>query len=609
MSSAYHPQSDGSMERANRTVTQMIWNCVSLDQKDWVARLPGIEYAINMACSDSTGYSLFFLNMGRTPSSMLWDSPTDKNYPGVKNFALCVKTAIMSAHDSILASCVKQTRDANKHHCEAPFAQDDLLVPKFVGPYKIVRDFGNNSYQIDLPSELKQWGLHPVFHASLLCAHVPNDDRLFPGRLHSQVGLTAEPDNEWKIKGIVAHKGKGRDTIFKVEWATGDKTWVPYGDALNYKAALQDYLDILGVKSMSQLPMSQIENKDKGMEMFIGSLTADLVRLGQRNKVKGWDIPEISPRFPPQHSGLSHTCSLSRGHSSLSCLNPHHSLDKPAMAPEVIINIGTYNFDAMKASPLQLTIQDLVDSNDVVLDRSQVLCCCVLAEMVKKKAGAVPTDQPMPLGYEYLAFPYIDETTGHWKVPSKIIKINDLLPVVPMQKVKPLSAIERAELEELKEWELLENRRRREREKKIQKRKMNLNLTKKFDKQQAKDVRAINHAFCGVRPLKTSLCSHAGPSHSSPIPMPSSSTTTSFSTTPSTSSIHKPTLSAAMKPFMPQSMAPDVAMSSSALSSSNLASLKFHKKDGALKGPKGTAQPMDVDDPEEDGLLNYKDDA
>ncbi len=169
MSSAYHPQSDGSTERANCTVTQMIRNCVSLDQKDWVARLPGIEYAINMARSDSTGYSPFFLNTGRTPSSMLWDSPTDKNYPRVKNFALRVKTAIMSAHDSILASHVKQTRDANKHRREAPFAQDDLvyvstqnitllkglarkLAPKVVGPYKITRDFGNNSYQIDHPS-------------------------------------------------------------------------------------------------------------------------------------------------------------------------------------------------------------------------------------------------------------------------------------------------------------------------------------------------------------------------------------------------------------------------------------------------------------------------
>ncbi|KAK0235245.1 hypothetical protein EDD85DRAFT_792110 [Armillaria nabsnona] len=296
--------------------------------------------------------------------------------------------------------------------------------------------------------------------------------------------------------------------------------------------------------------MSQIENKDKGMEMFIGSLTMDLVRLGQCNKVKRWDIPEILPHFPPQHSGLPYTCLLSY---------------KAIMASKVIINIGAYNLDAMKALPLQLTIQDLVNSNNIVLDCSQVLHCCILAEIVKKKAGTVSTNQLMLLGYEYLAFPYINKTTGHWKVPSKIIKINDLLPIVSMQK--------------------------------------------KFDKQQAKGIQAINYAFHSVQPLKTGLCSYAGPSHLSPIPVPSLLTTTSSSTTPSISSIHKPTLSATTKPFMPQSMAPDVAKSLSALSSSNLAGLKFHKKDGDPKGLKGTEQAMDVDDPEEDSLLNYKDNA
>ncbi len=72
------------------------------------------------------------------------------------------------------------------------------------------------------------------------------------------------------------------------------------------------------------------------------------------------------------------------------------------MASEIIINIGAYCFNVMKAVPLQLTIQDLVNSNDVVLDHSQVLCCCILAKLVKKKAGAVSTNQLMPLGYEYL---------------------------------------------------------------------------------------------------------------------------------------------------------------------------------------------------------------
>ena len=49
LSSAYHPQSDGSTERANRTITQMLRQCVHPNQKDWVAKLPAIEFAINSA--------------------------------------------------------------------------------------------------------------------------------------------------------------------------------------------------------------------------------------------------------------------------------------------------------------------------------------------------------------------------------------------------------------------------------------------------------------------------------------------------------------------------------------------------------------------------------
>jgi hypothetical protein len=42
LSSAYHPQSDGSTERANRTITQMLRQCVHPNQQDWVPKLPVI---------------------------------------------------------------------------------------------------------------------------------------------------------------------------------------------------------------------------------------------------------------------------------------------------------------------------------------------------------------------------------------------------------------------------------------------------------------------------------------------------------------------------------------------------------------------------------------
>ena len=105
----------------------MIRGCISPDQKDWVAKLPGIEFAINLARSESTGFSPFFLNTGRMPRAMVWNSPTDTSYPGVRKFALRVKHAVMSAHDAIIAARVKQTCDANRRRRPSLFAANDLV--------------------------------------------------------------------------------------------------------------------------------------------------------------------------------------------------------------------------------------------------------------------------------------------------------------------------------------------------------------------------------------------------------------------------------------------------------------------------------------------------
>jgi hypothetical protein len=48
------------------------------------------------------------LNNGRMPRSMIWDYSCQDEFPGVRNFALQRKLALMEAHDSILAACVKQ---------------------------------------------------------------------------------------------------------------------------------------------------------------------------------------------------------------------------------------------------------------------------------------------------------------------------------------------------------------------------------------------------------------------------------------------------------------------------------------------------------------------
>ena len=154
MSSAYHPQTDGSMERANCTVTQLLRQCVSPNQKDWVAKLPAIWFAIHSARLASTGYPPFFLNNGQMPRTFIWNSACESEYPTIQGFALKKKLALMSAHDSILAAQVKQIHDTNRKWWEVLFKKGDFiylstknisffeglaqkLIPKYIGPYKM----------------------------------------------------------------------------------------------------------------------------------------------------------------------------------------------------------------------------------------------------------------------------------------------------------------------------------------------------------------------------------------------------------------------------------------------------------------------------------------
>jgi hypothetical protein len=290
----------------------MIRQCIHPNQKDWVTKLPAIEFAINSARSASTGYAPFFLNFGRMPRAMIWNDATSKEFPAIREFALQKKLALMDAHDSILAARVKQTKDANKKRQSLPFQTGDLaylssknisfpkglarkLIPKYLGPYKITQDFGNSSFKLELPYHLKKRGVHDVFHASLLRIHVPNDDRLFPGRMDTQVvGDTL--DDEWAVDHIKSHSGAKTDATFEIQWKSGDVTWLPYYQ-ITHLQALTDYLGLLGVKQISKLPNGHGRPPLDDPQVFLGSINP-------------YDLDDSAPLCPTASDLLSYLKSL-----------------------------------------------------------------------------------------------------------------------------------------------------------------------------------------------------------------------------------------------------------------------------------------------------------
>ncbi|KAG2154522.1 uncharacterized protein EDB93DRAFT_1081290, partial [Suillus bovinus] len=108
------------------------------------------------------------------------------------------------------------------------------------------------SFLLDLPSHLKQQGLHPAFHASLLRLHIPNDDHHFPGRQLEHVSDIGHLE-EWFVARVTDHQGSGTDLLFKVKYSTGDRVWFPYHQVSQLEAVTQ-YLEALGVPSISHLP-------------------------------------------------------------------------------------------------------------------------------------------------------------------------------------------------------------------------------------------------------------------------------------------------------------------------------------------------------------------
>ncbi|KAJ3475421.1 hypothetical protein NLI96_g11847 [Meripilus lineatus] len=280
MSTAFHPQTDGATERANRTIGQILRASVQPDQRDWAERTPMVEFAINSSISRSTGMAPFELN-GAMPR-MLQQVDTTGVVPGVRQFMQQVMENLMIAHDAIIKSRVGQTYFANNRrrneetgdgefeikeggmaylstkNLALPKGRAHKLLPKYIGPYKVTRAFPEKSiYELDLPEELRRRGIFPKFHVSLLRRHEANDETIFPNRdpmVFYDFGTPEEA--EWLVDGIIGHEWRGKKVWFHVQWNLGDTTWEPL-ETCDELEALDRYLELMGVKDTKELPRKQ----------------------------------------------------------------------------------------------------------------------------------------------------------------------------------------------------------------------------------------------------------------------------------------------------------------------------------------------------------------
>jgi hypothetical protein len=305
-------------------MVQMIRQAIGEKDSKWIDKLPSIEWAMNAARSETTGFSPFFLNYGYRPRPLLWNNSDRDKYPGVHAFAQRIKDAIMKAHDAILERRVKQTRLANKSRRPSPIVEGDnvylstkniklpkgktrKLVPKYIGPYKVLKVLvPGTSYRLELPDELKARGVHNAFHASLLRVYVANCDTRFPGRQLEQLAAFGMADEQWEVDRIKSHIGEGDESTFELIWTNGDSTWEPYNRVKGLEA-LVEYLEAMGVTSVNKLPKGRGIPPPHDTEAYVGLLHVERFE-GIKDKRQGGRDEESPTSSLTNQPAVESTC-------------------------------------------------------------------------------------------------------------------------------------------------------------------------------------------------------------------------------------------------------------------------------------------------------------
>ncbi len=183
--SVYHPQTDGLVERFNRTLKTMIQKFVHEDAKNWDKWLEPLLFAVREVPQASTGFSPFELLYGRQPRGVLdvlretWEegpSESKNEIQHVLDLRTKLHTLGQLSMENLLQAQDKQSRLYNRGARLRNFTPGDkvlVLLPtssskllaKWQGPFEVTRQVGDLNYEV---VRTDRSGARQIYHLNLL---------------------------------------------------------------------------------------------------------------------------------------------------------------------------------------------------------------------------------------------------------------------------------------------------------------------------------------------------------------------------------------------------------------------------------------------------------
>jgi len=245
---AYHPQSNGMVERFNGTLQKMLSAYVSSHQKDWDEYLPYVLGAYRFSTHHTTGVSPFKAMFGREP-----------NFP--VDVALGVKSVtendfdVLKKLDEILKQINANTARARERFVEKGpkkehnFKLNDLvllytprtpigttmkLARPWLGPYKITRLDGLLNIELQ----------HTANPNDVQLVHVSRIKKYYqPSDFERQLTLDTTDPNVYEVDHIIDHDFREDGMYYKVRWRGYSKrhdSWV-HASEFDARETIKEY--------------------------------------------------------------------------------------------------------------------------------------------------------------------------------------------------------------------------------------------------------------------------------------------------------------------------------------------------------------------------------
>jgi hypothetical protein len=187
---AYHPESDGQIERVNQVIEHMIRMYVMDKPSKWEDYLHFIEFAYNNVYQASLKMSPFEALYGRKCNKpMSWDNPADRAMVG-SELLREMEEKMMKIKQNLKVAQDRQKSYVDKSRTHKEFKVGDHVFLKvkanrsslnlgicsnlathFYGPFEILERIGPVAYIFSLHAPMC---IPNVLHVSLLKSYVPN---------------------------------------------------------------------------------------------------------------------------------------------------------------------------------------------------------------------------------------------------------------------------------------------------------------------------------------------------------------------------------------------------------------------------------------------------